>query len=76
MFEAAGFAPKPIGAWDLEIDFDDWIGRMHTTQANVRALRALADGALPEARGRFRFSGRPGGFLIPIAALRGSDAGP
>ncbi len=76
MFEAAGFAAKPIGAWDLEIDFDDWIGRMHTTQANVSALRALADGALPEARERFRFSGRPGEFLIPLAALRGSHASP
>ena len=76
MFEAAGFAPEPIGAWDLETDFDDWIARMHTPGESVRALRALADEAAPEARERFRFSGRPGVFLIPIAAFRGSDASP
>jgi hypothetical protein len=76
MFEAAGFAPEPIGAWDLETDFEDWIARMHTPGESVRALRALADEAVPEARERFRFSGRPGVFLIPIAALRGSDASP
>ena len=71
MFEDAGFTPREVGAWDLEIDFDDWIARMHTPVEGVRALEALADGAAPGARERFRFSGRPGVFLIPIAALSG-----
>lgn len=71
MFEAAGFAPQRIGAWDLDIDFEDWIARMHTPPEAVEALAALARAAAPEARERFRFSGGPGVFWIPIAALRG-----
>lgn len=71
MFEAAGFAPQRIGAWDLEIDFESWIARMHTPAEAVSALGELAATAAPEARERFRFTAEPGVFLIPIAALRG-----
>ena len=70
------FPPGPLGVLVHVVEeyFDEWIARMHTPQTRVRALLALADNAPPEARERFRFSGRPGGFLIPIAALLGSDA--
>jgi ubiquinone/menaquinone biosynthesis C-methylase UbiE len=70
MLEHAGFAPEQLGAWDLEIDFEDWIARMHTPPERVQALREHAEGARPEVRETFRFTGRPGVFLIPIGVLR------
>ena len=71
MFARAGFSPRTLGTWDLEIDFEDWVARMHTPPDRVAALRELADRADPAVRGHFEFTGRPGTFLIPIALLRG-----
>jgi SAM-dependent methyltransferase len=71
MLEAAGLAPELLGTWDLEIDFEDWIARMHTPPKKVTALRELVGATPPEVRERFRFTGRPGVFLIPIAVLLG-----
>ncbi len=71
MLLESGFSPRTLGTWDLEIDFADWIARMHTPPDRVAALRELADGADPAVRGHFEFTGEPGTFLIPISLLRG-----
>jgi ubiquinone/menaquinone biosynthesis C-methylase UbiE len=69
MLRDAGLEPQPIGDWELQIDFDDWVARMHTPPDAVTALRRLADATPAPIRDSFRFSGQSGVFLIPIAAF-------
>jgi SAM-dependent methyltransferase len=76
MLEGAGFACTWLDAWDLRIDFDDWIHRMHTPPAAVCELADLAARTPAPVRERFGFTGTSGVFLIPIAALRADDDAP
>ena len=50
MMADAGFAPRTLEAWNLDIDFEDWIARMRTPPDRVEALRALADRTDPEVQ--------------------------
>ncbi|MBW2279863.1 MAG: methyltransferase domain-containing protein [Deltaproteobacteria bacterium] len=71
MLREAGFSPQTLDRWNLDIDFDAWVERMHTPADRVAALRELAERADPAAREHFLFTGRPGTFLIPICLIRG-----
>jgi SAM-dependent methyltransferase len=72
MFEAAGLAPRRLGAWTLHQDFEPWVARIGTARAAVEGLRALFDAAPDEVRQSFGI--RAGGsyaFTLEIAFIEG-----
>ena len=72
MLGAAGFASELLGTWDLRLDFESWVARMHTPPLAVDQLKALIDGAPREVRAAMSIaSDEDYSFSIPLALLRG-----
>jgi hypothetical protein len=67
MLGAAGFASKLLGMWDLRLDFEAWVGRMHTPPLAVDQLKALIDGAPREVRAAMSIASGDYSFSIPVA---------
>jgi ubiquinone/menaquinone biosynthesis C-methylase UbiE len=73
MFSAAGLTPVLHQRWGLELDFDSWVERIGTPEAEIAALRRLFDRAPAEVREALRI-GSPGphDFSMPLAMLEGA----
>lgn len=50
LFAEAGAASRVAFAWDIAIDFDDWVQRMATPAERVAVIRSLFDTAAPDIR--------------------------
>ncbi|MGV3549569.1 class I SAM-dependent methyltransferase [Rhizobium sp.] len=64
--EAAGFAVKQIGTWQLRMDFPVWIARMATPEPLAVAIRMVQDSAAEEVRRHFAIE-PDGSFLLDMA---------
>ncbi|MCL2524265.1 MAG: class I SAM-dependent methyltransferase [Betaproteobacteria bacterium] len=53
MLDAAGFDAKVTQRWRLDIEFDGWVARMHTSAERVSAIRSLWRHAPDEVRQYF-----------------------
>ncbi len=74
VLEQAGFAPEVVFTWDIYLDFDDWIARMATPQANAAMIKTLFDGAPAEVRAAMDV--QPDySFMLRCALLRGTLRG-
>ncbi len=74
MFAEVGLEASPLEDWRVPIDFDDWVKRSRTPDAEVAALeRALRD---PSQIVRERFEVKPdGSWSVPVTLLVGTRRG-
>jgi len=69
---AAGFAPEPVGRYDMRLDFDSWFARMGTPPASAERVRWLFAGAPAEVQRAFGYDPADAtAWSIPIAVIRG-----
>ena len=72
MMRDAGLAAKWLATFPTALDFEDWVERMGTPQAECAQLRALFDRAPDRIRSALGIrASEPYGFEIPIALFRG-----
>ncbi len=70
MLRDMGFATEVLFTWDLPLDFDSWVTRMATPDANVLMIKTLFDGAPTEVRDAMDVQTNYR-FQIPGALFRG-----
>jgi SAM-dependent methyltransferase len=64
----AGFAPRLHRTWQVRMDFPVWTARMRTPEDNVRAIRALQEGASAEVRAHFAIEA-DGSFMLDVMMI-------
>ena len=75
MLREAGFAPELLDTFAVPLDFDEWVERIGTPEAERAALRSLFASATREVRERFGLrTGPDWGFDVLIGLLRGTKA--
>lgn len=65
----AGFVTEGHQTWRVRMDFPVWIARMQTPETNVRAIRALQQGASEEVRRHFAIEA-DGSFMLDVMMIR------
>lgn len=73
MFAEVGFRLTDLEAWDIPLDFEDWVRRSRTPDAEVTALEACFTQASERVRERFGVHGR-GSWSVPIGLVVGTRA--
>lgn len=72
MFTAAGLVHEASELFGVPLDFDEWVARIGTPEAECGALRALFLSATDAIRGRFALrTEEPWGWDVPIGVMRG-----
>lgn len=72
----AGLASEVVFRWDVDLEFEDWVGRMRTPAVAVRMLRALFAEAPENARETYRIAaGPPQSFRLLGAMIRARRPG-
>ncbi len=75
MFEAAGLRAEHLDTFGVPLDFDEWVERIGTPDAERAALRALFLGATDAVRERLGLrTQEPWGWDVPIGLVRGRAA--
>ena len=60
-----------VFAWDIALDFDEWVQRMNTPPVAVAMLRSLLIEAPPAASATFQIGEQPAlGFALKAAIIR------
>jgi SAM-dependent methyltransferase len=75
MFAEVGFQLTDLEAWDIPLDFEDWVKRSRTSDAEVAALKTCFSGASERVRDRFGIHG-PGNWSVPIGLVVGRRSAP
>jgi ubiquinone/menaquinone biosynthesis C-methylase UbiE len=71
MLADAGLTSEVVFAWDIALDFDEWVQRMNTPVIAVTMLRSLLTEAPPAARAMFQVGGqRTISFALKAAIIR------
>jgi SAM-dependent methyltransferase len=71
MFSAVGFHLSDLAAWDIPLEFEDWVTRSRTPDEDVAALRSSFAAASPRVRERFA-SDDAGNWSVPIGLVVGT----
>ncbi|MCP4037471.1 MAG: methyltransferase domain-containing protein [bacterium] len=71
MFGEVGLELEDLQAWDIALDFEDWVARSRTPRAEVAELRSCFAQASPRVRERFAI-GEGGNWSVPIGLVAGS----
>ena len=75
MLADAGLANEVVFAWDIVLDFEEWVHRMNTPPLAVAMLRSLLTEAPPDARATFQVSEHPAlSFALKAAVIRAKPA--
>ena len=69
----AGFTVETHRTWRVRMDFPVWIARMQTSDTNMRAIRALQQGAAAEVRRHFAIE-EDGSFMLDVMMLQARAA--
>jgi ubiquinone/menaquinone biosynthesis C-methylase UbiE len=71
MLAGVGLAGEMVFAWDIALDFEEWVQRMNTPPVAVAMLRSLLLEAPPAAREAFQIVDRPTlSFVLKGAIVR------
>lgn len=73
MFSEVGFRLADLEAWDIPLDFEDWVRRSRTPDAEVAVLRSCFTQASERVRERFAVHGQ-GDWSVPIGLVVGTRA--
>ncbi len=72
MFQEVGFVLEDVAAWDIPLDFADWVKRSRTPDDEVEALRSCFRAASPRIRERFSVD-EQGNWSVPIGLVVGTQ---
>jgi hypothetical protein len=71
MLADVGLTSEVVYAWDIGLDFAEWVGRMNTPAIAVSMLRSLLTEAPAAARETFQVRSEPNlSFCLKAAVLR------
>jgi hypothetical protein len=73
MFEEVGFELEDLEAWDIPLEFDDWVMRSRTPNDDVAALRSCLEPASARVRERFAVDDN-GNWSVPIGLVVGTPS--
>jgi SAM-dependent methyltransferase len=71
MFADVGFELTDLEAWDIPLDFDEWVSRSRTPETEVAALRSCFAGASERVRERFAID-EQGNWSVPVGLVVGT----
>ncbi len=71
MFAEVGFELTDLEAWDIPLEFEDWVRRSRTPDDEVAVLRSCFAEASGRVRDRFRVHGE-GNWSVPIGLVVGT----
>ena len=74
MFEEVGFELEDVAAWDIPLEFEDWVTRSRTPGEDVAELRSCLYSASARVRERFSVNDR-GNWSVPIGLVVGTPMG-
>ncbi|MFT5444825.1 MAG: SAM-dependent methyltransferase [Myxococcota bacterium] len=70
MFEEVGFALEDLEAWNIPLEFGEWVTRSRTPEDDVAALRTCFGEASPRVNERFEVNGDCN-WSVPVALVVG-----
>lgn len=71
MFSRVGFELSDVAAWDIPLEFEDWVTRSRTPDEEVSELRQRFASASPRVRERFAVDD-DGNWSVPIGLVVGT----
>ncbi|MGK0486030.1 MAG: SAM-dependent methyltransferase [Myxococcota bacterium] len=71
MFAEVDFELTNVAAWDIPLDFEDWVTRSRTPEAEVAMLRASFASASSRVRERFAVDDK-GNWSVPVGLVVGT----
>lgn len=74
MFEEVGFDLEDVEAWDIPLEFEDWVTRSRTPDEEVTELRSCLSSASAGVRKRFSVDD-DGNWSVPIGLVVGTPIG-
>jgi SAM-dependent methyltransferase len=74
MFEEVGFDLVDVAAWDIPLEFEDWVTRSRTPGEDVAELRSCLGSASARVRKRFSVDDK-GNWSVPIGLVVGTPIG-
>jgi SAM-dependent methyltransferase len=73
MFDEVGFELEDLAAWDIPLEFEDWVTRSRTPDEDVAALRSCLEPASARVRERFAVDDN-GNWSVPIGLVVGTPS--